>query len=169
MAEGGSSTSCTAGVAACMLNAMERENPGSTGREFWNRGDVEREFGDTSIENGSRSAQNSHEYVATATQGTYAPSSVATSGTVTSFSQVLAARRPGKYQLFFGETRSGSLQASHTVYAEINAGGDLNIVDLNVGVSWSDWNSFLSYARKNPSLYGSSPEFTHATARFIPQ
>jgi hypothetical protein len=45
---------------------------------------------------------------------------------------------------------------AHVIYAKIS-GGRVSILDPSVGKGWSSWESFLSYAKTNPSLYGPNP------------
>ena len=54
----------------------------------------------------------------------------------------------GKYAVFFNK--------SHVAYAKIQ-GGKIQILDPSVGRGWSSIESFLEYAKKNPSLYGPTP------------
>jgi hypothetical protein len=55
----------------------------------------------------------------------------------------------GQYAIFLND--------SHVVYARIRAGGQVSILDANVGKGWSSWKDFLKYAENNPTLYGANP------------
>jgi RHS repeat-associated protein len=72
-----------------------------------------------------------------------------------------AARAEGQYAIF--------VTNSHVVYGNISQAGRVSILDANVGRGWSSWDDFLSYAKGNPTLYGSNPAATNQAFHFVPK